>query len=212
MKDCCEPPALDPGASHARYLRQRRALWLVLAINATMFCVEIIAGWFAGSTALLADALDFLADSATYALTLYVLMKSARWKASAALIKGAGMGVFGLWVLFEAARRAFDPALPDAMIMGGVGVLALAANLASAALLFWHRGDDLNMRSVWLCSRNDAIGNLAVLAAAGGVIATATAWPDLVVGGVIASLELSAAWSITRQAIAELRRARAPAG
>ncbi len=212
MKDCCEPPALDPGASHERYLRQRRVLVLVLAINATMFCVEIVASWYAVSTALLADALDFLADSATYGLTLYVLAKSVRWKAGAALVKGAGMGAFGLWVLFEASRRAFDPGLPDAATMGGVGLLALTANLASAVLLFWHRGDDLNMRSVWLCSRNDAINNLAVLVAAGGVFATAAAWPDLVVGGVIAGIELSAAWSITRQALRELRHARLVAG
>ncbi len=203
MSQCCPPPVLDDGA--ALRGRQRRALWIVLAINATMFFVEIVAGWFAGSTALLADALDFLADSATYGLTLYVLAKSLRWKASAALAKGAAMALFGVWVLTEAITRAVDPALPDAAVMGGVGGLALAANLASAAILFWHRGDDLNMRSVWLCSRNDAIGNLAVLAAAAGVFASATAWPDLAVGGVIATLALGAGVSIIRQALGELR-------
>ncbi len=205
MSESSASPAADPGAGHARFERQRRVLWVVLAIEVTMFVVEIVASWISGSTALLADALDFLADSATYALTLFVLAKSARWKAAAALIKGAGMGAFGIWVVAVALWRAFDPATPDGMIMGGVSVLALTANLSSATLLFWHRGDDLNMRSVWLCSRNDVIGNLAVLAAAGGVLATATAWPDLIVGGVIASLELSAAWSITREAIRELR-------
>ncbi len=205
MSQCCPPPLVDAHADTPLRARQRRALWIVLAINATMFFVEIVAGWVAGSTALLADALDFLADSATYGLTLYVLAKSLRWKASAALAKGAAMALFGVWVLTEAVTRGFDPALPDAAIMGGVGGLALAANLASAAILFWHRGDDLNMRSVWLCSRNDAIGNLAVLAAAGGVFATATAWPDLAVGGIIATLELSAGVSIIRQALRELR-------
>ena len=203
MSQCCPVPG-DTADTRLR-ARQRRALWIVLAINATMFFVEIVAGWVAGSTALLADALDFLADSATYGLTLYVLAKSLRWKASAALAKGAAMALFGVWVLTEAIARASDPALPDAAMMGAVGGLALAANMASAAILFWHRGDDLNMRSVWLCSRNDAIGNLAVLAAATGVFASATAWPDLAVGGVIAALELSAGVSIMRQAMRELR-------
>ena len=202
---CCEPPPLDPKAGHERYLRQRRVLWVVLVINAAMFFVEITAGWLAGSTALLADALDFLADSATYGLTLYVLAKSMRWKATAALIKGGAMGLFGLWVMFEAARRAFDPALPDATTMGLVGAMALGANVVSAVLLFWHRSDDINMRSVWLCSRNDAIANLLVIAAAGGVFATATAWPDLAAGAMIAALELSAAWLILREALAHLK-------
>ena len=205
MSQCCPPPFADGHAGAQLRDRQRRALWTVLAINATMFFVEVVAGWVAGSTALLADALDFLADSATYGLTLYVLAKSLRWKAFAALAKGAAMALFGVWVLTEAIARASDPALPDAAMMGAVGGLALAANMACAAVLFWHRGDDLNMRSVWLCSRNDAIGNLAVLAAAGGVFATATAWPDLAVGGVIATLALGAGLSIMRQAMHELR-------
>ncbi len=179
----------------------------MLAINAAMFAVEFASARYAGSTALLADAIDFLADSASYALTLYVLARPVRWKAAVALVKGAGMGVFGLWVIAEAAQRAFDPAVPSGVVMGSVGVLALAANLSSAAILFWYRGDDLNMRSVWLCSRNDAIGNLAVLAAAGGVLASARAWPDLAAGALIASLELSAGWSVMRQAIQELRTA-----
>ena len=115
--------------------------------------------------------------------------------------------VFGLWILFEAARRALHPELPDGGVMLGVSGLALAANLFSAALLFWYRGDDINMRSVWLCSRNDAIANLGVMVAAGGVLATATAWPDLVVGGIIAALNISAGWSVARQALGELRMA-----
>ncbi len=205
MRDPC--PALDAATGVDRLVRQRRVLWAVLAINASMFVIEIVSGWYAGSTALLADALDFLADSATYALTLWVLAKSARWKA-AALVKGASMGAFGVWVVAVALWRAFDPATPDGVIMGGVSVLALIANLSAAALLFWHRGDDLNMRSVWLCSRNDAIANIVVITAAGAVAVSATAWPDLAAGALIAGLELSAAYSITRQALGELQEAR----
>ena len=119
------------------------------------------------------------------------------------------MGVFGIWVIVIALWRATDSALPDASIMGGVGLLALTANVGSALLLYWHRGDDLNMRSVWLCSRNDAIANVLVLAAAGAVALTATAWPDLIVGALIAALELSAAYSIIRAALPTLRAARA---
>ena len=205
MSGCCEPPVLWAGAGGALRARQRRVLWLVLALNAAMFVIEMVASWYAGSTALLADALDFLADTASYAITLYVLARSARWKAGAALIKGAAMGVFGIGVIAVALYRATDPALPEAAVMGGVGALALAANAGSAALLYWHRGDDLNMRSVWLCSRNDAIANIAVILAAGAVAVTATAWPDLAAGVLIAGLELSAAYSITRQALGEWR-------
>ena len=187
---------------------QRRVLWIVLAVNAAMFVVEIVSSWLAGSTALLADAVDFLADSATYGLTLFVLARSRCWKAAAALIKGGGaMGTFGIGVIAVALWRATDPVLPDGAIMGGVGVLALAANLGSVLLLFWHRGDDLTTRSVWLCSRNDVLANVAVLAAAGAVVLTGTAWPDLAAGALIAALELSAATTIIRLAHGELRAA-----
>ena len=208
MSGCCEPPLLDSDANHALRARQRRVLWLVLAVNASMFAIEMVTSWYAGSTALLADALDFFADSATYGITLFVLAKSAQWKAGAALAKGLAMGAFGFWVIALALYRAYDPALPDAAVMGGVGVLALAANAGSAVLLYWHRGDDLNMRSVWLCSRNDAIANIAVILAAGAVAVSATAWPDLAAGALIAGLELSAAYNITRQALVELRQAK----
>ena len=210
--DACSSPVLDPGAAGKRLAGLRRVLWAALAVNAAMFVVEIVASWYAGSTALLADAIDFLADTAAYGITLFVVAASTRWKASAALAKGVGMALFGLWVLGETVRRALDPAVPDAAVMGGVGVLALAANVIVAAILFARRGDDLNMRSVWLCSRNDAIANLAVLAAAAGVYATATAWPDLIAGALIVGLELTAAWSIMRQAVGVLRAPRAPAG
>ena len=205
MSNCCEAPLIDARAGDALRSRQRRVLWMVLAINATMLVIEIITSWYAGSTALLADALDFFADSATYGITLYVLARSARWKAGAALIKGLAMGVFGMVVIAVALSRFLDPALPDAAVMGGIGVLALAANAGSAVLLYMHRADDLNMRSVWLCSRNDAIANIAVILAAGAVAVSATAWPDLAAGALIAGLELSAAASITRQALSELR-------
>ncbi len=211
MTDCCEPPALDPSTDETLLRRQRRVLWIVLAVNGAMFVVEMVSSWLAGSTALLADATDFLADAATYGLTLYVLTKSAQWKAGAALAKGIAMAVFGIWVIGIALWRATDPALPHAGIMGGVGVMALTANVGSALLLYWHRGDDLNLRSVWLCSRNDAIANVLVLAAAGAVALTATAWPDLIVGGLIAALELSAAYAIIRAAVPALRSARAAA-
>ncbi len=209
MSHCREPAALDPRAGAALLSRQRRVLWIVLAVNGAMFVVEMVSSWLAGSTALLADAIDFLADAATYGLTLFVLTKSAQWKAGAALAKGIAMGVFGIWVIVIALWRATDSALPDASIMGVVGLLALTANVGSALLLYWHRGDDLNMRSVWLCSRNDAIANVLVLAAAGAVALTATAWPDLIVGALIAALELSAAYSIIRAALPTLRAARA---
>ncbi len=207
MSDCCEPPALDPHGGDALLRRQRRVLWIVLVVNGAMFGIEMVSSWLAGSTALLADAIDFLADAATYGLTLYVLTKSARWKAGAALIKGLAMGAFGLWVIGIAVWRASDPVLPDAAIMGSVGVLALAANVGSAVLLFWHRSDDLNMRSVWLCSRNDAIANIAVSLAALAVAVTGTGWADLGVAVVIASLAASAGISVIRQAHAELRTA-----
>ncbi|MFP6741024.1 MAG: cation transporter [Alphaproteobacteria bacterium] len=208
MTACCEPPALDPNSDDALLRRQRRVLWIVLWVNGTMFGVEMVSSWLAGSTALLADAIDFLADAATYGLTLYVLTKSVQWKAGATLAKGLAMAVFGLWVIAIALWRATDPVLPDAGIMGSIGVLALTANVGAALLLYWHRGDDLNMRSVWLCSRNDAIANVLVLAAAGAVAITATAWPDLIVGALIAALELSAAYTIIRAALPALRDAR----
>ena len=204
----CAPTLLNSGVGDALRARQRRVLWMVLALNISMFVIEMITSWYAGSTALLADALDFFADSATYGITLFVLARSARWKAGAALIKGLAMGAFGLGVIGVALYRTLDPAVPDASIMGGVGLLALAANAGSAVLLYWHRGDDLNMRSVWLCSRNDAIANIAVIIAAGAVAVSATAWPDLAAGALIAGLELSAAYSINRQALSELEEAK----
>ena len=183
----------------------RRALWIVLAINAAMFGVEMISGLFAHSVSLQADALDFLGDSANYILTLMVLSMSMRWRSSAALVKGATMGLFGLWVIGQALWNLYYGALPGAFVMGSVGFLALVANVASAGLLYTFRSGNANMRSVWLCSRNDAIGNVAVMLAAGGVFSLGSAWPDLLVALVMAGLALSSSVLIIRQATGELR-------
>jgi len=180
---------------------------LVLAINMAMFLVEASAGWSAESVALQADALDFLGDSANYAVALFVLGRSIAWRAGTALAKGLAMSVFGLVVLGASLHHVLAGSTPEAPVMGWVGALALAANVACALILFRFRDGDANLRAVWLCSRNDAIGNLAVLGAALGVFASGTAWPDLAVGVVMASLALWAGQSVIRQAWGELRAA-----
>ena len=187
---------------------QRRLLGIVLAVNLVMFVVEAGAGWGAQSVALQADALDFLGDSVNYATALFVLAKSVAWRAGAALIKGCAMLAFGLFVLGASIHNAVLGAEPEAPVMGIIGLLALGANLGSALLLFRFRTGDANLRAVWLCSRNDAIGNLAVLAAAGGVAVTGGRWPDLAVGLVMASLAVWAGQSVLRQALGELARDR----
>ncbi len=187
---------------------QRRLLGIDLGVNLAMFLVEAGAGWGAQSVALQADALDFLGDSLNYATALFVLARSVAWRAGAALIKGCAMLVFGLFVLGASIHNAVLGAEPEAPVMGVVGFLALVANLGSALLLFRFRAGDANLRAVWLCSRNDAIGNLAVLAAAGGVFATGGRWPDLAVGLVMASLAVWAGQSVLRQAQAELAKDR----
>ena len=185
--------------------RLRRVLIIVLVINAGMFGVEITAGLAAQSVSLQADALDFLGDAASYAITLFVLTLSLRWRAAAALLKGVSMGLFGLFVLAAAIYHTIGGTLPGAGIMGSVGFAALVANVICALLLVGFREGDANMRSVWLCSRNDAIGNIAVLAAAGGVLATDAGWPDAAVAVVMASLALTSSWQVIRHATAELR-------
>ena len=154
----------------------RRVLWTVLTINFTMFLIEGTAGIGSQSVSLQADALDFLSDSANYAISLFVLGMGARWRSGAALIKGIAMGAFGIWVIGATIWSLVFEGRPSALVMGSVGTLALAANLVSAYLLYRYRQGDANMRSVWLCSRNDAIGNLAVVAAASGVFATGSNW------------------------------------
>ncbi len=185
--------------------RYRRALWIALAINAAMFAVELGAGWSAGSVSLLADAADFLGDAANYGVSLMVLSMAVMWRSRAALTKGATMGIYGVLVLGHAVWNAFNGVVPDAYTMGVVGAVALCANLSVAGMLYTFREGDANMRSVWLCSRNDAIGNVAVILAAGGVSILGVAWPDLLVAVIMAWLGLSAAHSVIAQARSELK-------
>jgi Co/Zn/Cd efflux system component len=180
----------------------RQALWIALAVNLAMFVGEIIVGAAAGSVSLQADALDFLGDSANYAISLGVAGLGLVWRARAALLKGSALIVLGLWVIGSTAWHAYAGTLPEAEWMGGVGLVALAANAGVALLLYTG---DSNMRSVWICSRNDAIGNLAVIAAAAGVFGTGSGWPDLAVAAIMASLGISGGWQIVRHARGEIR-------
>lgn len=197
----CSASARFDGMSEA----YRRALGIVIAINATMFCIEMTAGIIAGSQALKADALDFLADTVTYAISLAVIGRPLRLRATAALIKGLSLAGVGMWVLGSTAYRVVAVGVPEAPIMGAVGLLALSANVTSVLVLLRYRDGDANVRSVWLCSRNDAIGNLGVIAAAGAVALTGTAWPDLLVAALLAGLFSWSALHIVRQATNELR-------
>jgi Co/Zn/Cd efflux system component len=191
--------------------RYRQTLWIVIAINAAMFVIETVSGHAARSQALQADALDFLGDAATYGLTLAVIGRPLRWRARAAMIKGVSLAAFAAFVLTTTLYRFVHDGTPEPLVMGGVGVLALAANVTAALLLFRFRDGDANVRSVWLCSRNDAIGNVAVVLAAGGVWAAGSGWPDLVVATLMAALFLHSASRILRQAAAELRAGEEPA-
>ena len=191
--------------------RYRRVLWAALVINLVMFVVEGAGGLHAGSVSLLADAVDFFGDAANYGVSLVVLGMALRWRARAALVKGLSMGAFGIFVLGRAAWSAAAGTVPEPLTMGVIGALALLANVAVAVMLYAWREGDANMRSVWLCSRNDAIGNLAVMVAALGVFGTASGWPDLVVAVVMGVLALSASHAVVRQARAELRAVHAHA-
>lgn len=204
---CCHYDRRDLSEQDGRY---RRALRIALAINAAMFLVEIGAGFAAGSASLQADALDFLADAANYGISLFVVGMALRYRATAALVKGLTMGAFGLWVVGATVWSALAGTVPEARIMGMVGAAALLANAGVLALLWAFRRGDANMRSVWICSRNDVIGNLAVLLAALGVFGTGTGWPDFTVAAIMAALALWGAAQIVRQASGEIRGARAP--
>ncbi|WP_255553119.1 cation transporter [Denitromonas iodatirespirans] len=177
---------------------------MALMVNALMFVVEIVGGMQAGSVSLLADAVDFAGDAANYGLSLAVLSMGLLWRARAALVKGLSMGAYGLFVLAKTAWAAKTGVLPEAFTMGAIGLVALAANVSVAAMLYAFRDGDANMRSVWLCSRNDAIVNIAIILAAFGVFGTGTAWPDLLVAAVVSSLALAAAVSVIRQARREI--------
>jgi Co/Zn/Cd efflux system component len=185
--------------------RWRRALWIALAIDAGFFVAEIAAGLAAGSSALQADALDFFGDAANYAISLGVAGLALAWRARAAAVKGATLIAFAFWVLGSTIWHALTGTLPKAEVMGAVGVAALTANGGVAVMLYRFRSGDANMRSVWICSRNDAIGNFAVLPAAAGVFGTETGWPDVIVASIMGGLGLWGGWQIVRQAYRELR-------
>ena len=202
--DCCAPPPLNLG-SKKQDQAYRRVLLIVLAINAVMFGVEVVAGVAAGSASLQADALDFLGDAANYAISLLVVGMALRYRASAALVKGVTMSLFGLWVIGTVFWHAVHGTLPSAFAMGTVGAAALLANAASFGLLWAYRQGDANMRSAWICTRNDVLGNLAVLLAALGVFGTGTGWPDVIVAAIMAGLALQGALLVIRQAVGELR-------
>lgn len=196
MRECCEVRPIEG--------RQRRVLRWVLAINAAMFVVELGAGFLARSTALVADSADMLGDAIVYGFSLYVVARGPAWQARGALLKGGVMAAFGVGVLLEVGAKLARGVTPDAALMSGVGLLALGANASALFLLWGHRADDLNMRSVWLCSRNDVLANLGVLVAALGVHVTGGAWPDILVGLAIAALFLASAAHVVRTARASL--------
>lgn len=202
---CCSPPPLNLGSSR-QTAAYRRVLWIVLAVNAAMFAVEVAAGVAAGSASLQADALDFLGDAANYGISLLVVGSALRYRASAALAKGATMGLFGIWVIAMVVWHAWHGTLPSAFTMGTVGVAALLANGASFGLLWAYRNADVNMRSAWICTRNDVLGNVAVLLAAAGVFGSGAGWPDIIVAAVMAGLALQGAALVIRQSLAELRQ------
>jgi Co/Zn/Cd efflux system component len=203
--DCCDHcQTFDPERGNPSY---RRALWIVLAINAGMFLVEIGAGLAAGSASLQADALDFLGDAANYGISLLVVGMALRYRAMAAFAKGVSMGAFGLWVITTVVWHAVQGTLPSAVMMGAVGFAALAANAISFGILWFYRTGDANMRSAWICTRNDVLGNLAVLLAALGVFGTGTGWPDILVAATMAALALQGASTVLRQSLGEMRQA-----
>lgn len=201
----CSCSAPEPKQPDPRF---RMALWIALAVNLSMFVVEAIASMTSGSVSLLADAIDFFGDSANYLLSLTVLSMGMVWRGRAAVVKGLTMGAFGIFVLARAGWVATQGTTPEPFTMGIIGLLALVANMGVAVMLFRFREGDSDMRSVWLCSRNDAIGNLAVMAAALGVFGAGSAWPDLIVAGIMGGLAIAAGFSVVRHARSDIREAR----
>jgi Co/Zn/Cd efflux system component len=206
MSACCSGPCNPSSPPPDR--RYRKVLWAALLVNGVMFGVELAGSMTAGSVALLADSADFLGDAANYGVSLFVLGMAPLWRARAAYAKGVVMGVFGLLVLARALWGGVGGQVPHAQTMGAIGMLAFAANGVVAAMLYAFRNGDANMRSVWLCTRNDMIGNVAVLLAAFGVFGTGAGWPDIVVAAIMAVLGLAAARDVIRRARAEMREDR----
>lgn len=207
MKSCCEKKS-----GELVHLRQRQAhiLRIVLLINAAMFVAEFSMGIISRSTALLADSLDMLGDAVVYGFSLYVLHKSERMRATAALLKGMVIFAFGVGVLIETVRRTFAAAPPIAETMGIMGMIALAANALCLVLLTRHKNDDVNMRSTWICSRNDIISNVGVLLAAVAVWITGSKWPDIIIGFVISGIFLRSALPVLIESAAAMKTGRAP--
>lgn len=198
--DCCSPVNANAASITPRY---RKVLWAALVINAAMFAIEIGGSLRSGSVSLLADAVDFAGDAANYGISLTVLSMGLAWRSRAAMLKGISMAAFGIFVLGKTTWAAWHGVLPEPLTMGAIAVLGLIANVSVALMLYAFREGDANMRSVWLCSRNDAIGNLAVMLAAAGVFGTGSGWPDFVVAVFMAGLALSSGISVMRQARGE---------
>lgn len=202
MSKSCEDnctPTTTPNASF------RKVLWICLIINGAMFGIEIVAGLMSGSVSLQSNALDFLGDALNYIVSLYVLEKSLKWRAYSSIVKAVTFGILGLWILGQTIYHTFIVILPVAETMGWVSILALVANLVCAWILYSHREGDSNRQSVWICSRNDSIGNVAVLIAAGAVYFTDSKWPDLIVAAFMAIIAISGVRTIIRHARAELK-------
>lgn len=200
-KDCCDSECQNIQNITPKY---RKILWIALIINFSMFLVEVLSGFNANSVSLMADAIDFFGDAMNYGISLAVLSMSLMWRARAALFKGLTMGAFGLFVLASAVWALMHGKMPEPYTMGIIGMLALVANVSVAIMLYAYREGDANMQSVWLCSRNDAIGNAAVMIAALGVFGSGSAWPDLIVAVIMASLGISAAIQVIKKANAEM--------
>jgi Co/Zn/Cd efflux system component len=200
----CHDHCNDSGQSSVS-AEYRKVLWICLIANAVMFVVQMVASYAAHSVSLLANSADFLSDAANYGISLYVLDQSLRQRAKASLFKGISLGLVGLWVAFETLHHALQPELPKPLIMAAISAVALAVNVGCAMLLYKYRSGDSNRESVWICSRNDAIGNIAVMIAAAGVFASSTIWPDIIVAAILGWLAVSGAWRIIQSAKKELK-------